>query len=42
MDKLIKIWLILVILLGIVSIAFVFYKTIIKNDYETVDLSSVE
>ena len=37
MKKFVKFLFIFVILLGIASVTFTFYKTIVKNDYAVVD-----
>jgi hypothetical protein len=42
MGRALKIWTIAVIILGILSVVFTFYKTVIKNDYITVNPSTEE
>ncbi len=42
MNGKIKFCLVLVLILGLCSIVFTFYKTVIKNDYQAIDTSSAE
>jgi len=37
MSKVIKIWLVLLVILGILSVSFTFYETVIKSNYVMVN-----
>jgi hypothetical protein len=40
MHRIIKLWLIALVVIGICSIAFTFYRTVVENSYATIDAST--